>query len=824
METTVSGQSSQPPAANDDQEPTKKRKRDKYVGKACGPCKRRKIRCGGGVPCESCIRRKKYCVVDAADGVDNDGTTMSGNGSNPEKQPELQALHQRLATLESHLSTLTRALLPASPLSDPNATVLSQSPEARGAHSNVIAEKQPGDTAEDRANLVLSGTSPKDYLSFSSGKNLMTTGRNLGETSVTHALQRVEDRLNELGMPVLERDSAPGTPPMTPLPSGTKDVNYSSIGHRVKRALDENGIEPDRATWDEYLEIYLTEVHLLYPFSTETSISETYEKLWELLGTGNEVASPEIELDKACQMLLGLALGRCTVSTRIHKSEGFHSAGWSLYCTAMDLLGNLLDTVNDDSRPLSSLHSLVLVVIYLLRIDATERAQKVLSLAVIHAQHLGIHLSKTHDDMSTFDSEMFKRTWWCMYVLDRRVSLVLGRPFIIQDNSITVALPRDVEVATPRSVLDFYHMEAESTNFSSITYLNVMVGYSRVVGKVWETLFGAESGSRTSSYVHEYLDSLVYGWMESVPKFLVCDQNNVHQPPITSSPQLFKQRFLVRLRFLYILIMIRSPLRRSYGALSPSSHNVESDTICLQQARSIISMFAQCTAANAVYGFPFLPYLLEATITILSCLTRLPNLRASYKETTEESVRMLTQFCKKSWISGKMARIIFKLGDIIPKIFAADRSMVSYQVNGSTDNICASHQGDSQAHESGSIQPHILVPHSPNSQAAHSSESNWQPKAPTPNYNDSTTVGQGEVQFLMDDSFTDSTFESSMITDFPFEMNFGNAASHTMAPVTQVQGSLGNEKEDFSTPFLGIMDLEWLNELLPQDNRILHMG
>lgn len=55
-------------------------------------------------------------------------------------------------------------------------------------------------------------------------------------------------------------------------------------------------------------------------------------------------------------------------------------------------------------------------------------------------------------------------------------------------------------------------------------------------------------------------------------------------------------------------------------------------------------------------------------------------------------------------------------------------------------------------------------------------------------------------------------------------MNFGNASSLAMAPATQVQGSSGNEKEDFSTPFLGIMDLEWLNELLPQDDRILHMG
>jgi len=429
---------------------------------------------------------------------------------------------------------------------------------------------------------------------------------------------------------VLERDSAPGTPPMTPLPANTKDYNYNSVGHRVKRALNENGIAPDRATWDEYLEIYLTEVHLLYPFSNETSIAETYEKLWEVLGTSNEVMLPEIELDKACQMLLVLALGRCTVSTRIHKSEGFHSAGWSMYCTAMDLLGNLLDTVNDDSRPLSSLHSLVLVVslmfpnhfafpefnppqvIYLLRVDATERAQKVLSLAVIHGQHLGIHLEKTHDDMSTFDSEMFKRTWWCMYVLDRRVSLVLGRPFMIQDNNITVALPKEVDVPTPRSVLDFYHMEAESTNLSLIPYLNVMVGYSRVVGKVWETLFGAESGSRTSSYVHEYLDTLAYGWMESIPKFLLCDQNDVHQPPITSSPHLFKQRFLVRL-VSYSILEQGAALTFQALPLHFNHHPKSSAEI----ARAFVANQPQCRIRHHVS--PASPFDYQHVYTMYSC-------------------------------------------------------------------------------------------------------------------------------------------------------------------------------------------------------------
>lgn len=60
--------------------PSVKRKREKYTGKACGPCKIRKIKvssrklryvlskidglqCGGGTPCPACVRRKRPCTM-----------------------------------------------------------------------------------------------------------------------------------------------------------------------------------------------------------------------------------------------------------------------------------------------------------------------------------------------------------------------------------------------------------------------------------------------------------------------------------------------------------------------------------------------------------------------------------------------------------------------------------------------------------------------------------------------------------------------------------------------------------------------------------------
>lgn len=192
-----------------------------------------------------------------------------------------------------------------------------------------------------------------------------------------------------------------------------------------------------------------------------------------------------------------------------------------------------------------------LKVIYLLRLDATERAQKILALAVVHAHHRGIHLRKTHDDMRRSESVLFKRVWWCMYVLDRRIALVLGRPFLIHDNNVEIEPNDDLEASTPEDSSnmdsDRHQNDSQGAKTSPISYLNVMVGYSNVVGKVWETLFGAASSKYAKPYAHEYLDLLVHNWLESVPPFLHFNDDDGHRSTTPVPPALFKQRFLIRL-------------------------------------------------------------------------------------------------------------------------------------------------------------------------------------------------------------------------------------------------------------------------------------
>lgn len=257
----------------------------------------------------------------------------------------------------------------------------------------------------------------------------------------------------------------------------------------------------------------------------------------------------------------------------------------------------------------------------------------------------------------------------------------------------------------------------------------------------------------------------------------------------------------------------------------------QSDMICLQNARHIVNMFSQCTVADGVYGFPFLPYLLEVTIVILACLTHLPTLKWHYRGTVQIALQMLTEFYKKSWVSGKMARIIFKLGDVIPRVFATDESYMHQIHHGSDFGLEGSSDMGLQL---GGLQgPDNMPPQQDQMTQSHSSSAQH-PSAVRSMWHIETLESRGGKRLGLDgqnitpipDSQADqmpgveSTMENpqhSMIADFPFELNFGNTALNAIAPSHQPSP---NDGEDFSTTVLGGFDLEWLTSLISNDSLV----
>lgn len=89
------------------------------------------------------------------------------------------------------------------------------------------------------------------------------------------------------------------------------------------------------------------------------------------------------------------------------------------------------------------------------------------------------------------------RVFWSAYTLDRRCSLGLGVPFVIQDNLIDPALIR----------LEFDH-----------DYLRCMISFAKLSGKAWQ--MSSDFGRGLDVEEIDYLDYQVSQWRKQIPPSL----------------------------------------------------------------------------------------------------------------------------------------------------------------------------------------------------------------------------------------------------------------------------------------------------------------
>lgn len=167
-------------------------------------------------------------------------------------------------------------------------------------------------------------------------------------------------------------------------------------------------------------------------------------------------------------------------------------------------------------------------VIYLFRIDANNKAEKLLALVVSHSHSMGLHRKQVTDAMSIFEAEMFRRVWWCTYIIDRRLALDTGCPFLIQDVNTDVPVPLELSeewlsqhietTHTAKQLEDEVKTESDRKPTTPIPHLSAMVDFSRVVGKVWEAHFGAlDINASSTPLTTEYLEFLVSSTVQKDP-------------------------------------------------------------------------------------------------------------------------------------------------------------------------------------------------------------------------------------------------------------------------------------------------------------------
>lgn len=411
-----------------------------------------------------------------------------------------------------------------------------------------------------------------------------------GELSISPAFQDMREALDNSGIDAasnqgkLSLASAKGS-------SLQQGGNISSDDHQIRKVrgwleaiLLQHGVHADEVDWKWYLQVFFEEIHVLYPFLHAPSVWETFNELWEYSALWAMASATEREHKRmnVAVVCFCLALGRCSVSSRMTDASGVHSSGWSLYSVGMSLVQDAVEMNNTTAKSLVAMQIIMLRVVirlqartacrhkladqsqvlYLFRLDATQRAARLIAVAISNAHIIGLHRQQTLEEMPVFRSQLFCRTWWSIYVLDRRIAIESGRPFLIQDSNVDTALPsnlsdewlsRYASRGDPTGSLGKEISSENATNpVTAVPYLSAQVRFSRVVGKSWDLLYGIGTPNPASTAMADYADAMLCKILENVPSVLSYD-------PSLSSENQFGNRLRWQVKQSILLFMVRHP-------------------------------------------------------------------------------------------------------------------------------------------------------------------------------------------------------------------------------------------------------------------------
>jgi len=186
---------------------------------------------------------------------------------------------------------------------------------------------------------------------------------------------------------------------------------------------------PPRQTTDHLLRAYYASAHTMFPIlhwhTFQAAVDEVYS-----VGDMRQLSPAWLSMFFAV-----LAVGSLFSSSP--NNERFYRPA-----ELIDESRKLMDPWNNEYS-LDNVRTLTLTSICLNEMNLKSAAWSWLGTAVRAGQDLGLYSES--GPWPVIEGEMRRRLWWTMYILDRSLSLELGRPVLIDDDDCDVSLPAPVD-------------------------------------------------------------------------------------------------------------------------------------------------------------------------------------------------------------------------------------------------------------------------------------------------------------------------------------------------------------------------------------------
>lgn len=203
----------------------------------------------------------------------------------------------------------------------------------------------------------------------------------------------------------------------------------------------------------------------------------------------------------------------------------------------------------------ASLQARLLVTHYLLNHSRMHEAWSTFGIVVRQAQALGIHRRSPRPPSDHRLGEYRKRLFWVIYINDRILGSIFGRPCAIHDDDIdqeecTMANDEDITVLECKTVSDGTFCSAAAL----IHYARIARILGRILGEFYRPAIKNQTISQLFEAAAEF-DRLLNEWQDSLPAYL----NYVVLPPSALSVMTQRQMCTLKLAFAHASLLLYRP-------------------------------------------------------------------------------------------------------------------------------------------------------------------------------------------------------------------------------------------------------------------------
>ncbi|KIY44292.1 hypothetical protein FISHEDRAFT_52319, partial [Fistulina hepatica ATCC 64428] len=320
--------------------------------------------------------------------------------------------------------------------------------------------------------------------------------------------------------------------------------------------------------------------------------------------------------DFGATVLLVCALGsRFSDDPRV-RLDGVNSAlsdGWKYFRQVQAPCISMLAPTS-----LYNLQFYVLSALFLQMTSAVHVCWTTIGIGVRLAQDVGAHRRTVFTSGSRLDNELWKRVFWCLLWIDRKLSAALGRPCTTQDGEFDLDFPIEVDDEywdTSEEGAKRLWRQPEGKP-SLITCFNCSLQLNQILAICLRTIYSINkskimlgcSGDWEQRVVTD-LDSALNKWVDSVPDHLKWDPKKSEGSPF------FAQSVFLYSHFYHLQILIHRPFIPSPRKPSPLSYR--SLTICANAARSCIRLVDLYRQRRQVVFPPIVGDLFTAAVVLL---------------------------------------------------------------------------------------------------------------------------------------------------------------------------------------------------------------